>query len=388
MKAFKMVIDCIMIIIFSILLSLMNTGLLWHEIVGMVLLAIVVVHLAINRKQTAVLLKAFFKSTVKAKVLFIVDIALSACFILTIASGILVSKELFPALGYATPAVLVSFHTTIPYITMIVTGVHLGLHIPIFSAVFKKMLGQKKPGVLRQRVLSLVGLAMFIISFKLTLDADIASKIQSAASKNSPDQNQGLEGQVLSLSTINYEHNTDYITIASSDSTVPTLEEFLGSLHCTACPKRCSLLAPQCSRGTKQAQTAQMNYESQYSDVLQQGNSASDDTPSGAGAETALPDTLPKGEDGEPENESSASAAPKEDAIPSDAPRTQQTNPEQRQTRTLPAIVDSSQDDEDGQGGTIAKNIAQGMGIVVFFAGATHYLMKLIVPGKQKKRAQ
>jgi hypothetical protein len=44
----------------------------------------------------------------------------------------------------------------------------------------------------------------------------------------------------------------------------PTLNEYLSNLYCTACPRNCSLLAPQCSKGVGQAAVAEVEYEETY----------------------------------------------------------------------------------------------------------------------------
>ncbi len=58
---------------------------------------------------------------------------------------------------------------------------------------------------------------------------------------------------------------TDSGTNIESDTQAEaTLEEYLGNQICTACPKRCSLLSPQCGRGETQAQQAAAEYDELY----------------------------------------------------------------------------------------------------------------------------
>lgn len=53
---------------------------------------------------------------------------------------------------------------------------------------------------------------------------------------------------------------------------VPTLEEYLSKLHCTACLKHCPLTAPQCASGEQAAAQAQSAYYAQYADTIPEGS--------------------------------------------------------------------------------------------------------------------
>lgn len=340
MKAIKIVIDCVMTVVFALLLRLSNTGLLWHEIVGLTLLGVVGVHLLLNFRQIGGLFKSFFKKNIKAKILLTSDVVLIVFFILTILSGILVSEALFPGLGFSTPD-LVIFHTSIPYVTLIVAGVHLGLHLPSIMAAFRRMFRNARESVLRKRILSAVGLAVFLAGFVLTLDADLASRL-APLPEASPS---AKEKSVLTTASRYFSETPSAVVTVAQDASTPTLEDFLGSMHCTACRKNCSLLAPQCSKGVRQAQQAEASYENTYGASLREDSEGSE--------ERQIPGLF---------------------AVDDTSGGTPQIVQEE-----VPLSAAGSAD--------VARNLTQGLGIIAFFTGASYYLMKLFSLRRKPKSA-
>lgn len=57
-------------------------------------------------------------------------------------------------------------------------------------------------------------------------------------------------------------------SIQQSDGTILTLEEFLNTLICGACSRKCPLLAPRCRRGMSKAET-QTSYYSEAVEMIE-----------------------------------------------------------------------------------------------------------------------
>ncbi|MEA4854690.1 MAG: DUF4405 domain-containing protein [Christensenella sp.] len=383
MKAVKIAIDCVMAIALCFLLNLLNTGLLWHEIIGLVLLGVVGVHLLLNRKQTKALAQSFSRKNAKAKILFIFDIILTICFILTIVSGILISEAVFPNLGISTPE-LVTFHTSIPYVTLIIAGIHLGLHLPMIFAAFRKMFRMKRESLLRKRVISVIGLAVFLLGFKATLDSNLVAKLGWENAGNAMPDYQGQPSFAAATSTKSIDETKNTV-ITVADEAVPTLEEFLGSMHCTACHKNCSLLSPQCSKGMRQAQQAEATYESRYgaeSDSAQQ-----EDNGSSQQEEDSSNDLFGNNSDDNGNSGNSGSiddGQSDENSSGSDASENKPQLPQENQNQNGGALQFNDTETKGESAGDVAQNVLQGAGIMIFFAGGSYYVSKIF--SKPKKQ--
>ncbi len=92
----------------------------------------------------------------------------------------------------------------------------------------------------------------------------------SMYSSNSEDDNETANDQQIQTTTnaettvTSTETTTTIQNSLTDSSSAPTLEEYLGNLFCTGCNKHCSLLAPQCGRGEKQADAAETAYKAKY----------------------------------------------------------------------------------------------------------------------------
>ena len=138
----NILLDAILFALFVAGMSFYNLPSILHEILGVAMAAAIILHLAINRRRFASLLK---KLTPRKFFNAATDCALTICAAIILIPGVFMSNYLF--------AELVSFelrrnmtfhqlHVATPYAMLILIGVHIGLHWR----------------GLRQRILNLFGL--------------------------------------------------------------------------------------------------------------------------------------------------------------------------------------------------------------------------------------
>lgn len=123
----RIVLDVLLIVLISTLFSKNAISMAYHEIAGLVLFGLFVVHLILNRKWIAgVFLKIFSKKfPMKTRITCLIDLLLVISWTMTIVCGALISKVVFP------------FHLSNPWkqlhmffagLALILTGLHAGLH--------------------------------------------------------------------------------------------------------------------------------------------------------------------------------------------------------------------------------------------------------------------
>lgn len=119
-----------MIIVFLIQFSSQITGRAVHEYSGMALTTLVIVHIIFNRKW----FKALGKGKYNGHRMFqtILNISLLACFFLTGVSGMLMSTTAVPFLYLQTQVAVVRLlHLAFSHWTLILIGMHMGMHLQI-----------------------------------------------------------------------------------------------------------------------------------------------------------------------------------------------------------------------------------------------------------------
>ncbi|MEA4816901.1 MAG: DUF4405 domain-containing protein [Lachnospiraceae bacterium] len=148
---FKLLLDVLMLIVFVLMFDKESLGMSFHEIGGLILFGIFLLHILINHKWVCNVSRRFFSKGLPAKVRlrFIVDLLLLISFIFIGISGILISKVVFDfhaAEGWK------AVHYFASACTLVLMGVHLYLNASFIASPFKKYV--KSP----QRVLKGLGI--------------------------------------------------------------------------------------------------------------------------------------------------------------------------------------------------------------------------------------
>ena len=100
----------------------------WHEIFGVALVALTILHVAINRRQFMSLTK---KLTPRKFFCLSTDIALTICALIILATGVCMSNFLFvDAVSFELHRNMTihQLHVALPYVAMILIGLHVGFH--------------------------------------------------------------------------------------------------------------------------------------------------------------------------------------------------------------------------------------------------------------------
>ena len=140
MKKAKMTIDILMVVILLLLMAYSMVGENTHEVIGLGMFALFLVHHIINRKWWTSLFRGRYHP---ARVLnTIVNVILAAVMLLQPVSGVLMSKYVLKSVRIRGAGRLRSIHMTIAYWGFVLLAFHLGLHLRTITVSFRKKLGR------------------------------------------------------------------------------------------------------------------------------------------------------------------------------------------------------------------------------------------------------
>ena len=141
-KMIKIIVDVLMLIIMLLEFSKLYTGGVLHEVFGITLFILLVIHNILNISFYKNILKG--KYTILRTISTIVNIMFLICMLLTIILGIPISSELFKELKLNGNTTIRKLHTILGYWNLILLSIHLGFHFKIIFAKLKNKIKDKK----------------------------------------------------------------------------------------------------------------------------------------------------------------------------------------------------------------------------------------------------
>ncbi|HEY8889947.1 MAG TPA: DUF4405 domain-containing protein [Clostridium sp.] len=137
----KIVIDTLMVVIFVLLYNYLVLGMLFHEVVGLAIGAVILLHCGLNWKWIKGVTLKIFKSKLplKTRIGYFLNILLLINVIIIIISGVLISKKLFPGFTLSVGKSLQILHISLSYFCLLLIGIHVGLHWNWVMITFRKI---------------------------------------------------------------------------------------------------------------------------------------------------------------------------------------------------------------------------------------------------------
>lgn len=138
----KLGLDIFIIIIFALLYNTrVFGGLAFHEIMGLGIGALFLVHILLNLQWVIKVTQRLFDRTLprKTRIGCVLNILLLVSMAFTIVSGLMISKVLFPGFGFVNQRAFQELHIDGSYLTLVIVGVHVGLHGQWIMCLMKKI---------------------------------------------------------------------------------------------------------------------------------------------------------------------------------------------------------------------------------------------------------
>lgn len=129
----QIIIDSLLFILLLLEYSRVFLPPIIHEIIGILLIILVIIHLILNKNYLKTIRSK--KYNTKTIIMLIINLLLIVLFILTMTWGLLSSHELLPFMNLKSMTII-HFHKIIAYYLLITVALHLGLN---FSTALKKI---------------------------------------------------------------------------------------------------------------------------------------------------------------------------------------------------------------------------------------------------------
>lgn len=281
----KIFLDIVMLVLYALLMFAQGLGGFFHETVGLGIGILFIIHVALNIPMIKGLFKAV-KSKNAVKVITLVsDIALTVCMPIVIVTGALMAKDLFVVNSGISWQLLFDVHNILSYVCLGIMVLHLLMHAKYLVGVFKKLPSsgaELRSAVCRFSAGAAAGVVLYtsLAVFKNYTDKDITnnqylpdkntvstpsviSQPNSSVNESVPD-NEKITESTADNEQITESAASERISESTETTPPPSVEEYLSSLICTGCGKRCSLLHPRCGKGQMQAERAKEQYNQTY----------------------------------------------------------------------------------------------------------------------------
>ena len=129
----KIIVDILMLLLMLLEYSKVHLSSEIHELIGILLIILVIIHLILNRNYLKAIPKG--KYNFKRKALLVINISFFAVFGLTAIFGILSNQYLLSSLNIGNLSII-SYHKILAYVCLILLGMHLGFNL---EKIFKKI---------------------------------------------------------------------------------------------------------------------------------------------------------------------------------------------------------------------------------------------------------
>ena len=150
----KVIIDILLFIFMLLEFSKNYMDPIYHEIFGIILIILLIIHLILNKNYLKTIFKG--KYNLSRIIILIINTGFLIILLLSIVFGILSSQELFKFL-YIGSFTLIKFHKILSYLSLIFMGLHLGIN---FNYIMRKI--NKKLMYIIEIIVIIYGIYSFI----------------------------------------------------------------------------------------------------------------------------------------------------------------------------------------------------------------------------------
>lgn len=273
MKKIKIILDSIMLIIMITLMKIIITGLQLHEILGLALFIIFIIHKIFNSKWVMAVGKNFFNKNmkIKSKIMFILDIVIFVFVLLNVITGISISKFVLTNVIASNIAKVAMLHKFFAWWSLIMISIHIGFHWENIVNYLERRFRVLKENQVFRIFFIVIYIIIAIMGMYSLSRSSIYSKLIPIM-HNERGMNDGMRDynkfhQYKKRGFKNWRgkqgNQNDCIT-EENDSDIPTLDEYLDQFTCSGCRRQCPLLRPSCRIGEKEREEKIQEYYQKY----------------------------------------------------------------------------------------------------------------------------
>ena len=162
MRLFKIVVDILLFVVTFLLVNMDITGNLTHEILGIAMVILLLIHIVTNWNWIKNVTKNFKKVNKKTKLMYFINLITMLIYFCAILFGIIISHELFKFETSSNYKFVIT-HIIFGRLAIIVMFLHIGMHLDI---IFKRVKNKNIKTIL---YLIYIIIAIFISSYSIYL---------------------------------------------------------------------------------------------------------------------------------------------------------------------------------------------------------------------------
>ncbi len=168
----RLLLDLIMLVGLATLYSDKIISMSYHEIGGLVLFGLFVLHLIFNRKWIkSIFVKLFSrKMLLRTRLLCLLDVLLLLSWAMVIVSGACISKVVFSFRVMGQWKVL---HFFFAALSLVLSGVHLGFHVKYLGINLKKLLPVPLPALVKKILLVVLSVVIVVLGASNFIDSGL-----------------------------------------------------------------------------------------------------------------------------------------------------------------------------------------------------------------------
>jgi Domain of unknown function (DUF4405) len=172
---FRLVNDLVMTFLMLIAMAYYITGNLVHEVVGVVVLLLFIVHNILNRRWYRAILKG--KHNLRRILQIGINLLFLVVMVVMMLSAVFISSELFPFIPINNDMILRQIHVQSAYWGFIIMAVHIGFSWEIIINSVRRMSGIA--GTSRIRTIALRIMALLIVAYGVqsSFEGEMGSKL-------------------------------------------------------------------------------------------------------------------------------------------------------------------------------------------------------------------
>jgi len=144
MKAFKIIVDILLFVVTFLLVNIEITGNLIHEILGITMAILLLIHIVTNWNWIKSVTKNFKKVNKKTKVMYVVNLLTMIVYFGAILFGVIISHELFKFETSSNYKFVIT-HIIFGRLAIVVMLLHVGMHL---DKMFAKIKNKKIKAIL------------------------------------------------------------------------------------------------------------------------------------------------------------------------------------------------------------------------------------------------
>jgi hypothetical protein len=146
-----------------------------HEVFGTLLFALVILHIAINRRWYGAIVRGRYGVARSLNTATIVGLAISM--ILMLVTSVLISRNIFAFASIDGAFGVREVHMFGAYWVVLIVAIHLGLRWAVVMMIFRRMFGISKPNALRSLFLRTAVIFLAVLGVRSSFETTFGAKL-------------------------------------------------------------------------------------------------------------------------------------------------------------------------------------------------------------------